>query len=235
MGAIEIAAAVLAPAVFWVGYYYYKDRRRPEPLANLLAAYAMGFVSGFLCFQFYGLLFRAGLTPDFRAVLVRTSPMEFFSYLVVFNGLVEETFKFLPFVLVVLRFRAFDEKIDGIVYAASLAVGFASFENLGYLPHLRGLAFLGRAVASPLTHTVFASIWGYAVGRAFLARRSIVPAAVIGLGLAGIAHGLYNFLTFSHTMRFLSAVLILGIWMWVIRTLERRGGRVMAAGPPTGG
>ena len=226
MGVIRIAWAILAPAVFWLAYYYYKDRRQPEPPANLLAAWVLGFLSGFLCFQFYGVLSRAGLTPDFRAVLSQTSPMEFFSYLVVFNGLVEEIFKFLPFVLVVLRFRAFDEKIDGIVYAAALAVGFASFENIGYLPHLRGLAFMGRAIASPLTHTVFASIWGYAVGRAFLARRSIVPAAVLGLGLAGLAHGLYNFLTFSHAVRVLSAVLILGIWMWVIRTLEKRAGGV---------
>ena len=90
----------------------------------------MGFLAGFLCYEFYGLLALAGLMPGFQAILTRTSPMEFFSYSVVVVGIIEETFKYLPFALVVLRFRSFDERIDGIVYAATLAVGFSSFENL---------------------------------------------------------------------------------------------------------
>ncbi len=222
MALIKIAFAVLAPAAFWIGYYYYKDRFRPEPPVNLAVSYGLGFLAGFLCYEFYGLLALAGLMPGFQAVLTRTSPMEFFSYSVVIVGIIEESFKYLPFVLVVLRFRSFDERIDGIVYAATLAVGFASFENLGYLPALSGFAFFGRAVAAPLTHTVFASIWGYSVGRAFLAGRSILVASVIGLGLAGLCHGLFNFLTFSHALRFLSALLILALWLWIIRTLERK-------------
>jgi RsiW-degrading membrane proteinase PrsW (M82 family) len=207
MAVLKIAAAILAPAAFWIGYFYYKDRYLPEPLANLIAAYTMGFASGFLCYQFYALLARAGITADFQAILTRSSPMQLFSYSVVFIGIIEETFKYLPFVLVVLRFKAFDERIDGIVYAAALAIGFASFENLGYLPLMKGAAFLGRAFATPLTHTVFASIWGYTVGRAFL---------------ASLCHGLFNYLTFSYTLRFLSALLILAIWAWGIRILEKQ-------------
>ncbi len=225
MEIVKVGFAILAPAAFWIGYYYYKDRFRPEPPLNLAASYGLGFLAGFLCYEFYGLLELAGLLPGFQAVLARTSPAEFFSYSVVVVGIIEETFKYLPFVLVVLRFRSFDEKIDGIVYAAAVAVGFSSFENLGYLPSLSGFAFFGRAFAAPLTHTVFASIWGYAVGRAFLARRSILVASVIGLGIAGICHGLFNFLTFSHTLRFLSALLILAVWLWVIRVLEKRAFR----------
>jgi RsiW-degrading membrane proteinase PrsW (M82 family) len=224
VAAVKIAAAILGPAAFWIGYFYYKDRFQPEPLVNLLVSFALGFASGFLCYKFYGLLEAAGLLPGLQAVLSRTTRMEFFSYSVVFIGLIEEAFKYLPFVLVVLRFRAFDERIDGIVYAAALAVGFASFENLGYLPLMKGVAFIGRAFASPLTHTVFSSIWGYAVGRAYLAKRSIIGASVLGLGLAGLAHGLFDYLTYSHTLRFLSALLILALWAWGIRMLERREG-----------
>jgi RsiW-degrading membrane proteinase PrsW (M82 family) len=234
VAALEIAAAILAPAAFWIGYFYYKDRFQPEPLPNLIVSFGLGFVFGFLCYEFYGLLEGAGVLPQFLAVLRRSTRTQFFSYSVVFVGLVEETFKYLPFVLVVLRFRAFDEPIDGIVYAAALAIGFASFENLGYLPSMKGLAFLGRAVASPLTHTVFSSIWGYAVGRAWLARRSILGPSIIGLSLAGLAHGLFNYLTFSHTLRFLSALLVLVLWIWGIRTLEKRGGPSGAPPAPAG-
>jgi protease PrsW len=223
MAVLKIAAAIIAPAAFWIGYFYYKDRRRPEPLLNLIEAFLMGFLAGFFCFEFYGWLARAGISADFQTVLAGSTRVQFLSYSVVFIGLIEEIFKFLPFVLVILRLRTFEEPIDGIVYAASLAVGFASFENLGYLPYMSGPAFLGRAVASPLTHTVFSSIWGYVVGRAFVARRSIIPACLIGLGLAGFAHGLFNFLTFNHALRFLSALLVLAIWMWAIRAFEKRG------------
>ena len=225
MAFLKLVAAIIAPAAFWIGYFYYKDRRRPEPLANLLEAFALGFLAGFLCIQFYAVLSRASLLVDYQDVLVRSTEMQFFSYSVVFVGLIEEIFKFLPFVLVILRLRAFDEAIDGIVYASALAVGFASFENLGYLPQMKGLAFLGRAIASPLTHAAFSSIWGYIVGKAYLSGRSIVLPAIVGLGLAGIFHGLFNFLTYSHALRFLSALVILAIWGWAIQALERRAGR----------
>jgi RsiW-degrading membrane proteinase PrsW (M82 family) len=221
MAILKLAAAVLLPAVFWIGYFFYKDRLRPEPPLNLVLTYLLGFVSGLLCFAFYAVLSRAGLVADFTALIVRTTPFEFFSYSVVFVGLIEEIFKFLPFILAVTRFKAFDEPIDGIVYAAALAVGFAGFENLSYLRHLEGLAFWGRAVASPLTHTVFASVWGYAVARAKLRKGSVVFASIASLALAGLAHGLFDYLTYSPKLRVLSAVLILIIWAWVIRKLEK--------------
>lgn len=222
MAFLKVATAVLLPAAFWIGYFAYKDRLRPEPVRNLIATYGLGIAAGVACIGFYELLSRTGITPDFHEIIVRTTPVEFFSYSVIFVGLVEESFKFLPFVLIVRRFKAFDEPIDGIVYAAALAVGFASFENLGYLPHLKGLVFLGRAVASPLTHTAFSSIWGYALARAVIQKRSAAFASVAGIGLAGLAHGLYNFLNFSPGLRVLSALLILAIWAWGIRTLEKK-------------
>ncbi|MGB7294463.1 MAG: PrsW family glutamic-type intramembrane protease [Candidatus Aminicenantales bacterium] len=182
----------------------------------------MGFAAGLVCYAFYAVLARAGVTADLEILLVRTTPLQFFSYSVVFVGFVEEIFKFLPFVLVVRRYKAFDEPIDGIVYAAALAVGFAGFENLGYLPFLQGIAFWGRAIASPLSHTVFSSIWGYTVARAILLKRSVIFAAVVGITLAGTSHGLFNTLTFSPGLRALSALLILVIWAWAIHTLEKK-------------
>jgi RsiW-degrading membrane proteinase PrsW (M82 family) len=222
MTILKLAAAVLLPAAFWIGYFHYKDRLRPEPALNLVLSYALGFASGLACFAFYGVLAKAGIAADLPDLLVRTTPLQFFSYSVVFIGLVEELFKFIPFILAVARFKAFDEPIDGIVYAAALAVGFAGFENLGYLRHLEGLAFWGRAVASPLTHTVFSSVWGYAVARAILRRRSVVFASIAGLALAGLAHGLFDYLTYSPSLRILSAFLILAIWAWGILKLEKK-------------
>ncbi len=220
MPVIKIAAAIIAPAVFWVGYYYHKDRRRPEPLLRLLQAYLLGLAFGFLCYLFYQLLPLAGFSETFTAALKGGRKVESLIYAVAGVGLVEEIFKFLPFALVFLRARCFDEKIDGVVYSSAIAIGFASFENIGYLPAMKGFAFIGRALASPLTHTIFSSVWGYTVGTAKMAGRPIWKAAVVGVGLAGLFHGVYNFLTVSPALRILSALLILGIWIWLIRFLE---------------
>jgi hypothetical protein len=47
-------------------------------------------------------------------------------------------------------------------------------------------------------------------------------------------YGLFNYLTFSHTLRFLSALLILVIWAWGIRILEKQDGRVGKPSHPGG-
>ena len=93
--------------------------------------------------------------------------------------------------------------------------------GISYLPHLEGFALFGRAFASPLTHTIFASIWGYTVGSAHIEGRGRIRAAVLGLILAGTCHGLFNFLTTSAGLRVLGSLLILAVWIWQIRVLER--------------
>jgi RsiW-degrading membrane proteinase PrsW (M82 family) len=219
----KVLAAIFGPAVFWIGYFYYKDRFQPEPLVNLLEAYFLGFLFGVFCFYFYKLLPLVGIPSSFLAVLAKGNKVEIFAYSIAVVGVVEETFKFLPFILIILRFRAFDELIDGVIYASALAVGFASFENLGYLPHMKGFVFFGRAFASPLTHTIFSSIWGYTIGTAQIKGKSLIKPSLIGVLIAAFFHGLFNFLTVSPTLRALSALLILVIWIWLIRFLEKWG------------
>lgn len=220
-----VVAAIIASAAFWVGYFYYKGRFRKEPILNLAAACLLGFAAGFLCFEAYKILRASGLTLDFSSMLRRSGRTRFFLYSVLEIGVVEEFFKFLPFYIAVLRWKDFDEKIDGVVYAAVIAFGFASFENLFYLPRLKGFSLFGRAVASPLTHSVFSSFWGYLVGLAVIRKKPLLPAAAGGILLAGFIHGLFDYLTSSDALRLLSALLVLVIWMWQISFLEKEGAR----------
>ena len=39
-----------------------------------------------------------------------------------------------PFLLVVVRFKAFDDSMDGITYASFIALGYAAVENCPLLP-----------------------------------------------------------------------------------------------------
>ncbi|MBN2346803.1 MAG: PrsW family intramembrane metalloprotease [Candidatus Aminicenantes bacterium] len=210
---------IFAPAVFWIGYAYYHDRIKPEPLVLTAFSYFLGFLSGWLCLHAYDILLPVLGIPADPERMPGLS-LEFLLYCIVVVGLVEEAFKFLPFLAAVTRFSDFNEEIDGIFYASACALGFASYENLFYLPALTGFALYGRAIASPLSHTVFASVWGHAVGTACVRRQRLWPAILRGVGLAALLHGLFDFLTLSPLLRLFSALLLLAVWLWRIRTVE---------------
>lgn len=211
---------ILLPAFLWIVYFYYKDRYQPEPVLCSGAAYLMGFLAAYLYFLSTGLLPSLGIPAD-GSILMEEHGLSFLLYCLGPVGLMEELVKFLPFLLVIWKFRHFDEEIDGIVYASLIALGFASYENIHYLAQLDGFTLIGRAIASPLTHTIFSSIWGYFVGLAFMRKTSLLKASLAGLGFAAISHGLFDFLTTSPTLRIASALLILFIWLWRIKTMDR--------------
>jgi len=210
-----VLSGIIAPALFWIGYFYYKDRFQPEPILKIGTCYLLGILTGILCLKFFHFLYFLGI-PDDPSIYMETDRMRYLLYNITLVGGIEEFFKFLPF-LIALRFKAFDEKVDGFVYASTIALGFASYENSFYLVYMSGPEMLGRAFASPLSHTIFASIWGYAIGCAKINQRSILKAAVISLPAAAVFHGLFNFLTASPLLRIGSAMLILGAWIWRIR------------------
>jgi RsiW-degrading membrane proteinase PrsW (M82 family) len=56
-------------------------------------------------------------------------------------------------------------------------------------------------IASPLTHTIFSSIWGYKIGIAKILRQPLFLPAVSGLILASFAHGLFDFLNLTTVLR----------------------------------
>lgn len=215
-----ILSGIIAPAIFWICYFYYKDRFQPEPIRNLGISYLLGIATAFACIKFYGLLPFVGL-PDDPSALMNSHRIQFLLYSLGVTGVVEEFFKLLPFLFIITKFKAFDEKIDGIIYASMIALGFASFENISYLAYMDGLELVGRAFASPLTHTIFSSIWGYAIGVARIYKKSILTASLWSILLAAFIHGIFNFFTTSPALRLLSALVILLIWIWRIRILER--------------
>lgn len=218
MNVSTIVTLVFAPALFWFGYFYYHDRFRPEPPILTALSYLLGFFSAWLCLNFYDSFLTGYAYPGDGADIARLD-LPFLLYCIVGVGLVEELFKFAPF-WVMTRFSDFNEEIDGIFYASAVALGFASFENIYFLPQLTGFALFGRAMASPLSHTVFASVWGYLVGRRRVLGRKTWPAVLAGVGLAALFHGLFDFFTFSPVWRLLGALLLLLLWLWRIRTSE---------------
>ena len=213
---------ILVPTLFWAGYHYYRDRSRPEPVGYTFLAFACGIAAGWLGQRLYQGLAIVGVWFD-PYQLADSHTLGLLLYSVLGIALLEEFAKLLPFVLVIRWLPAFDEPVDGIIYAAFIALGFASYENFFYLDFLTTSEQLARGLSGSLIHVMFASLWGYPIGRAILAQRSIGSAVAKGLGAAVFVHGIYNFLVFGMALwsRLLAAALILIVWLWRIHLIER--------------
>jgi RsiW-degrading membrane proteinase PrsW (M82 family) len=216
----KILACIIGPAIFWIAYLYYKDRQKPEPLLFIGITYILGYMAGYAAFNCYKLLPLLGLPAD-PSILMAKHGLSFLLYCLGPVGFLEEIIKFIPFLVLVLRFRAFDEEIDGIVYASVIALGFASYENIFHLVYLDGFELFGRAIASPLTHTIFSSIWGFTVARAKFSGKSMLLASIIGIIIASLCHGFFDYFTTSPYLRMLAAFTILAIWIWRIRIMDK--------------
>lgn len=207
-------------AAFWLVYFDAKDALRPEPRGALLGALFLGMLAPLPALVIYRVApfvgFPETLPVDRGALLL---------YCLLLVGPVEEGVKFALARGVVFRWRSFDEPIDGMVYAAVVAVGFATTENLLYAPHLEPLEKAARALAAPLVHALFAVIWGFGAAHALRSERHPLRrwAWQAGtLSLAALAHGLYDYLLFAWSATFVASLVVLGLWIptiWYARRL----------------
>lgn len=225
---------VILPVLFWAGYHYHKDRHLPEPLGHLLLAFLLGAGCYWLGILMYAGLGLIGLRFD-AFLLAETSHVSLLLYALLAIGPIEELAKLLPFLLVILRFEKFNEPIDGIIYASFIALGFSAVENIHYLQYVSDIEALARGFAGPVVHIVFASIWGYYVGRAYLQQRRFVVTVISSLTVTAFLHGLYDYLVIALPMFALpaSAMLVITIWFWrlyLIRGLDRAA-REVGSGP----
>lgn len=213
---------VVLPALFWAAYHYYKDRHLPEPVGKLVATLVLGMLAAALSYGAYLALGVVGLRYDAYA-LADADRHALLAYAMLAIGPIEELSKMLPFVLVVRHFRAFDEPLDGIIYASFIALGYAAVENLQYLEYLGPAEALARGFASPVVHIVFASIWGHFIARAQLAGRAVWPAALAGLLIAASLHGIYDFVVILNARSSLpvAAAIIVSLWIWRLALMRR--------------
>ena len=217
-----VALSILMPTLFWVGYHYYRDRRQPEPWQHTGLAFVLGIAAGALGQQCYLALASLGVWYD-PVNLAETDLLALLLYSVAGIATIEELAKFVFFLPLIFWLPSFDEPVDGIIYAAFIALGFASFENYHYLGFLSTGEQLARGISGPLIHILFASLWGYPIGRAVVEKRPLLPAIVRGLVAAIFVHGIYDFLVFSMGTgtQLVAAGLILAVWLWRMYLIER--------------
>ena len=117
---------------------------------------------------------------------------------VVVAPVVEEFFKGLGVLLLfLLRRQHFDGPVDGVVYAATVAAGFAFTENILYFAQnaeFVWIVFVMRGLLSPFAHLIFTACTGIAIGMAARSRKTTTVLLAFPVGLVGAMglHALWN-------------------------------------------
>jgi RsiW-degrading membrane proteinase PrsW (M82 family) len=200
-------------------YFDHKDSLKPEPRCLLLLAFGCGCASALVALALYwigGLLGLPSWPGESRGAIAL--------YCLALVGPVEEGAKFLLARSLVFRWRYFDERIDGMVYAAAVAIGFATVENLLFAPLLSWPEQLARAATSPLTHALFAAIWGFGTAHALLVCRARAGRLLWQLGSVGVAmllHGFYDYLLLAYDATIPASGVILLLWVGLIWNSRR--------------
>jgi RsiW-degrading membrane proteinase PrsW (M82 family) len=204
---LVVPILAFAPGIFWLWYFYKKDKAEPEPLAEIRRCFFLGMV----------VALPASIINDLAHV-VSTG-----LFLFVSAPIVEESFKFLVVRKTIYEKREFDQPMDGVVYGVAVALGFASVENLYYLGktysegyELFATVVVLRAFLSVPAHALWACIWGFALGLAKFSepskRRGIIAK---GLVLAMVLHSTFNVIAMTGPL-FALGMLILTPVLWKI-------------------
>lgn len=129
---------------------------------------------------------------------------------IVAPGIIEETVKILPVVMVLAagmllshplqREYGLREPLDGIILAAASATGFAFLETMFiYVPKYGALISTPRLLVNIFSHIAYAGSFGYFIGLAALRHRRAIPAVIavaIGFALANLLHDLWDAMRF---------------------------------------
>ena len=208
------------------------DRWEPEPRPLLLFAFAWGAAVSIAVTML--------IQPYFSLVAGPASGLDYATFAVTVQAPVVEEFAKSLGLLVLLLFapRHFDGPVDGVVFAFTIAAGFAFTENILYFGRAiaessdpgtdLAVVFFLRGVMSPFAHAIFTGTTGLIMG--FAARRGnnglSVLAFLVGLVPAMLLHSGWNSMgqdflgqyLLVQVPIFLLAVLVIAL----LRVAERR-------------
>jgi protease PrsW len=193
LGLAEITLPFLM-SLAWLAFVRRFDRARPEPLWLVLVTFALGGAAVVpASFVEWRLAEASSYTnPELMTFGGQLSALPLAILVFALTvGLVEEGAKLLAAWAVARQRREFDEPVDGIVYAAAAALGFAALENVRYFAagRVAGTLVVTRAFMSAPAHFLFSALWGYALGQRLVDPRARVWPFFL---LSVLAHGTFD-------------------------------------------
>ncbi|WP_438318397.1 glutamic-type intramembrane protease PrsW [Sporosarcina sp. FA9] len=197
-----LLTVAIAPGLALFSYFYLRKEIANEPSRTIFHTFIYGAIMTFPI-MFIQHVFKE--ESVFTSIFLRD---------VVFTSALEEFFKWLILLLAIYRHVQFEDAYDGILYGASVSLGFAAVENVLYLFTFGlDIAFL-RALLPVSSHALFGVVMGYYIGRAKFAadkykRKLLIMSLLAPFGL----HFLYNGIFLTHEL-FLYLIIPFMIFLW---------------------
>ena len=182
--------SALAPVAAVIVYIYVKDKYEKESKRYLAMAFALGAVISIIITTILYMFFDLFLPlPDDYSIWQQFVK----AFFVV--ALIEEFSKYIMVRGFLQPRKVFNEPFDGIIYAVMVSMGFAAVENIMYVIQGGMEVALLRAFTAIPAHATFGIIMGYYMGKAKFSNQRM-KWNLIGLALAILFHGAYDFFLF---------------------------------------
>lgn len=223
--------SALIPAIVLLGYIYWRDRKSPEPIKQLLKATALGVLAIPLTLAIVYPLQWIGIIPDEFTTIGGAIYDAFMS-----AAIPEELSKLLLLWLFLRKNPYFDERMDGIVYAVCVSLGFAGLENILYVVLNEDWASIAisRAIFAVPGHFCYGVLMGYFYSLAKFESLPRTRYSALALLVPVVAHGVYDSLLFImqvYIPTWLESILLLCflvfcfyLWKWASRSIKKHVG-----------
>lgn len=213
---LEILSAGIAPGLALLSYFYLKDEYDSEPISVVIRTFLYGALLVFpIMFIQHVLKVENVVHSQFVDAFISSS-------------MLEEFFKWFILFYAVYQHVAFDEPFDGIVYGASVSLGFATAENIIYLVANGVEHALSRALLPVSSHAMFGVIMGYYIGKAKFTEGIKYIWIVLSLLLPVILHGFYDYILLSQE-HWLYIIFPFMIFLWWLGLRKVKMAKVLSA------
>ncbi|KAB2338343.1 intramembrane metalloprotease PrsW [Cytobacillus depressus] len=179
---IGILSAGIAPGLALLSYFYLKDQYETEPVFTVFKTFLFGAL----------LVFPIAFIQHVLKTEYQFESSFFNAFLSA--GMLEEFIKWFILFYAVYQHVDFDEPYDGIVYGASVSLGFASLENIFYLISYGLEHAVGRALLPVSSHALFGVIMGYYIGKGKFSSTAKWKWLGLSFAFPVILHGTYDFI-----------------------------------------
>lgn len=185
---IVLAAVILLLSLVWALFFYWQDRREPEPFSYIIFSFIAGMAAAALAaaplfnivFQVQRWIYSSTLLFVLGSFFVTAAIVNLLLYIVIRLG-------FYPL-------EEFDEPVDGMVYGAIAGAGFACVQSLYYLsarPSFTLFVIAYTAAANILIYSGVGSIMGYIIGRAKFQGTNVQRSSAFGVAAGTVVLGIY--------------------------------------------
>jgi protease PrsW len=198
---LGILSAGIAPGLALLSYFYLKDQYGSEPISVVFKTFLFGAILVFpIAFVQYVFETENIVQSEFTQA--------FFLF-----GLLEEFFKWFILIYIVYQHVAFDEPYDGIVYGASVSLGFATAENIIFLIANGMEHAISRSFLPVSSHALFGVIMGFYIGKGKFTINDKRKWLALSLIIPFLLHGVYDYILLNQ-QNWLWNILPFMVFLW---------------------